>query len=142
MGKYPQNRFRRLVIVEPADDKPRQQSTTPRWWEQWRSSGSGINQAPQTTRAPLSQSNPIRMPALSRGLWSEALIRTWNVLRSYFVTGAERKRGAVILAFRRPGVFAPGFGRPGTEEAFVSKKGNGSVRWQNGRVAPQEGGRG
>jgi hypothetical protein len=82
------------------------------------------------------------MPALSRGLWSEALIRTWNVLRSYFVTGAERKRGAVILAFRRPGVFAPGFGRPGTEEAFVSKKGNGSVRWENGRVAPQEGGRG
>ena len=26
MGKYPQNRFRRLVIVEPADNKPRQQS--------------------------------------------------------------------------------------------------------------------
>ena len=143
MGKYPQNRFRRLVIVEPADNKPRQQSTAPRWWEQWRSSRSGINQAPQTTRATRSQSKSIRMPALSRGLWSEALTRTWNLLRSYFVTGAERKRGAVILSFRRPGVFASGFGRPRTEEAFVSKKANGSVRWESGHdVAPQEGGRG
>jgi hypothetical protein len=143
MGKYPQNRFRRLVIVEPADDKPRQQSTAPRWWEQWRPSRSGINQAPQTTRAPRSQSKSVRIPALSRGLWSEALTRTWNVLRSYFVTGAERKRGAVILSFRRPGVFAPGFDRPKTEESFVSKKANGSVRWESGHgVAPQEGGRG
>jgi hypothetical protein len=143
MGKYPQNRFRRLVIVEPADNKPRQQSTEPRWWEQWRSSRPGINQAPQTTHATWSQSKSIRMPVLSRGLWSEALIRTWNVLRGYFVTGPERKRGAVILSFRRPGMFAPGFGRPGTEEAFVSKKANGSVRWNSDReVAPQEGGRG
>ena len=57
--------------------------------------------------------------------------------------GLSEKRGAVILSFRRPGVFAPGFGRPKTEEAFVSKKANGSVRWENGHeVAPQEGGRG
>ena len=142
MGKYPQNRFRRLVIVESADNKPRQQSPQPRWWQHWRSSCPGINQARRTTQAAQSQSKPIRMPGLSHGLWSEALTRTWNVLRSYFSAGNDRKRGAVILSFRRPGVFAPGSGRPGTEEAFVSKKANGSVRWENGRVAPQEGGRG
>ena len=132
MGKYPQNRFRRLVIVNRAENKPRQPSAGPRWWGQGRRPG--INQAVRTTPATQGQSKFIRMavrPMLSRGLWLEVWNRTWNFLRGYFVTGAERKRGAVILSFRRRGEFVPG------------KKGNGSVRWKSGReVAPQEGGRG
>ena len=81
------------------------------------------------------------MPTLSRGLWREALTWIWSFLRGYFVSAPKRRRGAVILSFRRPGM--PGFRRPLEDEAFVSKKANGSVRWNSDHeVAPQEGGRG
>jgi hypothetical protein len=144
MGKYPQNRFRRLVIVDPADNKPRTQSAAPRWWGPWRSSHPRLNQIAHATWATRAQSKPIRMavmPTLSRGLWLEALTWIWSFLRGYFVPAAKRQRGAVILPFRRHGM--PGFRQPLEEEAFVSKKANGSVRWNSDReVAPQEGGRG
>jgi hypothetical protein len=144
MGKYPQNRFRRLVIVDPADNKPRPQSAGPRWWRPSRSSRPRLNQIARTTWETRAQSNPIRMavmPTLSRGLWLEALTWIWSFLRGYFGSAAKRQRGAVILSFRRPGM--PGFRQPSGEETFVSKKANGSVRWNSDReVAPQEGGRG
>jgi hypothetical protein len=73
------------------------------------------------------------MPTLSRGMWREALAWIWNFVRSYFARPAERKRGAVVLSFRRARA----------KEAFVTKKASGSVCWNNDReAAPQEGGRG
>ena len=144
MGNYTQNRFRRLVIVDPADNKTRPQSAARRWWGPRRSNRPQINQIARTTWATRAQSKPIRMavmPTLSRGLWLEALTWIWSFLRGYFVPVSKRKGGAVILPFRRHGM--PGFRRPLEEEAFVSKKANGSVRWNSDRdVAPQEGGRG
>jgi hypothetical protein len=143
MGKYSQNRFRRLVIVDPSDNKTRPQSAAPRWWGPRRSNRPRLDQIASTTWATRAQSKPIRMavmPTLSRGLWLEVLTWIWSFLRSYFVPAAKRK-GAVILPFRRHGM--TGFHRPLEEEAFVSKKANGSVRWNSDRdVAPQEGGRG
>jgi len=73
------------------------------------------------------------MPTLSRGMWFEALAWIWSFVRSYFARPAERKRGAVVLSFRRATA----------KEAFVTKKASGSVCWNNDReAAPQEGGRG
>jgi hypothetical protein len=73
------------------------------------------------------------MPTLSRGMWREALAWIWNFVRSYFAPPAERKRGGVVLSFRRAAA----------KEAFVTKKASGSVCWNNDReAAPQEGGRG
>jgi len=73
------------------------------------------------------------MPTLSRGMWFEALAWIWSFACSYFARPAERKRGAVVLSFRRAAA----------KEAFVTKKASGSVCWNNDReAAPQEGGRG
>ena len=80
------------------------------------------------------------MPTLSRNLLFAAIAWIWNFLRGYFVTGAERRRGANVLSFRRPA--GPGFRRVMAQESFASKKPNGSVHWQSDcGVAPKEGGR-
>jgi hypothetical protein len=82
------------------------------------------------------------MPTLSRNLLFAAIAWIWNFLRGYFVTRAERRRGAAVLSFRRPAGLAPGFRRVMVEESFPSKKPNGNVRWHSEcEVAPQEGGR-
>jgi hypothetical protein len=96
----------------------------------------GLNQEAQTTQTTRAQFKSIRMavmPTLSRGMWCEVLAWIWNLVRSYFAPATERKRGAVVLSFRRVAA----------KEKFVTKKASGSVRWNNDReVAPQEGGRG
>jgi hypothetical protein len=81
------------------------------------------------------------MPTLSRGLWIEVMTWIVNFVRAYFFTRKRSERGAVVLPFRRNGVMAPRFYQPLVEEGFVSKKANGSVRWESDR-APVEGGRG
>ena len=133
MSKHPQNRFRRLVIVGPADNKTRPDSSGPRWWGTQRPRIVRTNQESQTTRAQFRSLRMAVMPTLSRGMWREALAWIWNFVRSYFARPAERKRGAVVLSFRRAAA----------KEAFVTKKASGRVRWNNDReAAPQEGGRG
>jgi hypothetical protein len=83
------------------------------------------------------------MPTLSRGLWLEVIAWIVNFVRAYFVTRKRPEGGAVVLPFRRNAAMAPRFYRPVVEEGFVSKKANGSVRWNSDRkVAPVEGGRG
>jgi hypothetical protein len=133
MSKHPQNRFRRLVIVGPTDLKNRPDSSGPRWWGPQRPKAVRINQESQTTQAQFRSVRMAVMPTLSRGMWREALTWIWNFGRSYFERPAQRKRGAVVLSFRRAAA----------KEAFVNKKASGSVCWNNDReVAPQEGGRG
>jgi hypothetical protein len=133
MSKHPQNRFRRLVIVGPTDKQLRPHSSGPRWWGPQRPKAVRINQESQTIQAQFRSLRMAVMPTLSRGMWREALAWIWNFVRSYFAPPAERKRGAVILSFRRAAA----------KEAFVTKKASGSVCWNNDReAAPQEGGRG
>jgi hypothetical protein len=133
MSKHPQNRFRRLVIVGPTDKEPGPHSSGPRWWGPQRPKAVRINQEPQTTQAKFRSLRMAVMPTLSRGMWFEALAWIWNFVRSYFARPAERKRGAVVLSFRRAAA----------KDAFVTKKASGSVCWNNDReAAPQEGGRG
>jgi hypothetical protein len=133
MSKHPQNRFRRLVIVGPTDKQLRPNSSGPRWWGPQRPKAVRINQESQTIQAQFRSLRMAVMPTLSRGMWREALAWIWNFVRSYFAPPAERKRGAVILSFRRAAA----------KEAFVTKKASGSVCWNNDReAAPQEGGRG
>jgi hypothetical protein len=143
MGKHPQNRFRRLAIVGPPGGKSRPQFSGPRWWGPRRQSGFGVNQASQTAQAQ-AHFKSIRMavmPTLTRGLWFEAIVWIWNLLRSYFVRGTERQRGAVILSFSRHAARVPSFRRRAANEAFVTKKASGSVCWNRDReVAPKEGG--
>jgi hypothetical protein len=79
------------------------------------------------------------MPTLSRNLWFAAIAWIWNFLRSYFVTGGDRRRGADILSFRRH-AGAPAFRRVMVEESFARKKPNGAVRWHS--ECEREGGRG
>jgi hypothetical protein len=67
------------------------------------------------------------MPTLSRNLWFAVLARTWNIVRSYFVTGTERRRGAAVLSFRRHAGPAAAFRRVAAQENFASKKPNGTV---------------
>jgi hypothetical protein len=124
MGKHPQDRFRRLAIVRPANNRRRQQPE-PRW--------TACAAFDRTTQRNFRSLRMAVMPTVSRGLWVEALAWIWNFLRTYFVTGRKRKRrSAVVLSFRRQA------GRD-----FVIKKASGSVRWNSDReVAPQEGGRG
>ncbi len=138
MSKHPQNRFRRLVIVGPTDNKTRPHSSGPRWWGPQRPKFVRpelvrMNQESPTTQAQFRSLRMAVMPTLSRGMWRVALVWIWNFLRSYFAPPAERKRGAVVLSFRRAAA----------REAFVTKKASGSVCWNNDREAtPQEGGRG
>jgi hypothetical protein len=81
------------------------------------------------------------MPTLSRNVWFAAIAWLWNFLRSYFVSGEDRRRGATVLSFRRH--VGPGLRRVMVQERFVSRKPNGNVRWHSEcEVAPQEGGRG
>ena len=124
MGKHPQDRFRRLAIVAPVDNKRRQRPKS-RWL-----ADSAFD---RTTQKKFRPARMAVMPTLSRGLWIEVLAWMWNFLRSYFAAGKKRKRrGAVVLSFRREA------GRD-----FVTKKASGSVRWNSDHeVAPQEGGRG
>ena len=133
MSKHPQNRFRRLVIVGPTDHKDRPNSSGPNWWGPQRPRAVRINQESRNTQAQFRSLRMAVMPTLSRGMWREALAWIWNFVRSYFAPPAERKRGAVVLSFRRAAA----------REAFVTKKASGSVCWNNDReAAPQEGGRG
>jgi hypothetical protein len=149
MSKHPQNRFRRLAIVGPTEKKPLPQPAGQRWWGPRRPSAVRLNAESQNAQAR-EQFRSIRMavmPTLSRGMWLEAMasIGRWiaDFVRSYFVTRKDRERSAVVLSFRRRASLASGFRRPVLEEGFVSKKANGSVRWNSDReVAPQEGGRG
>ena len=144
MGKHPQNRFRRLVIVGSTDKKQHQPG--PRWWGPRRTGGARLNQETQTNQATRAQFRSLRMavmPTLSRGLWLEVVAWIVNFVRAYFVTRKKSERGAVVLPFRRTGAMASGFYRPPVQHKFVSKKANGSVGWNNDRgVAPVEGGRG
>jgi hypothetical protein len=82
------------------------------------------------------------MPTLSRNLWFVAIAWIWNFLRGYFVSGAERKRGADVLSFRRPAGLATRFRRGMVEKSVPAKKPSGNVRWHSEfEVTPQEGGR-
>jgi hypothetical protein len=138
MSKHPQNRFRRLVIVGPTDKQLRPPSSGPRRWGPQGPNAVRINQKSQAQKSQATQAQfrSLRMavmPTLSRGMWFEALAWIRNFVRSDFVRPAERKRGAVILSFRRAAA----------RDAFATKKASGSVRWNNDReAAPQEGGRG
>jgi hypothetical protein len=133
MSKHPQNRFRRLVIVGPTDKQNPPHSSAPRWWGPQRPRVVRTNQESQTTQAQFRSLRMAVMPTLSRGMWRVALTWIWNFVRGYFAVPAERKRGAVVLSFRRAAA----------KEAFVTKKASGSVCWNNDRkAAPQEGGRG
>jgi hypothetical protein len=119
MGKHPQDKFRRLAIVPPADDKRRQQ----RWPAAF----------DRTTQRKFRPVRMAIMPTLSRGLWLVMLAWIWNFFRSYSAGDRKQKRGgAKVLSFRRQ-----------TGCDFVTKKASGSVRWNSERgIAPQEGGRG
>lgn len=133
MSKHPQNRLRRLVVVGPTDKKTQPLSRGPRWWGAQRPRAVRTNQESQATQAQFRSLRMAVMPTLSRGMWFEALAWIWNFVRSYFSRPAERRRGAVVLSFRRAAA----------KEAFVTKKASGSVCWNNDREAtPQEGGRG
>src|ERR1700739_937811 len=131
MSTHPQNRFRRLVVVGPAGKKTQPLSSGPRWWgPKKRLDPVRIHQESQAQFRSLRMAV---MPTLSRGMWREALAWIWNFVRGYFAPPAERKRGAVVLSFRRAAA----------KDAFVTKKASGSVCWNNDReAAPQEGGRG
>ena len=131
MSKHPQNRLRRLAIVEPTDNPPRPLSSASPWWGPRRSGP--IEQESQTYQAQFRSLRMAVMPTLSRGMWFEALAWIWNFVRSCFARPAERKRGAVVLSFRRAAA----------KEAFATKKASGSVCWNDDReAAPREGGRG
>ena len=134
MSTHPQNRFRRLVVVGPAGKKSQPLLSGPRWWGPKKRLGAvRSNQYSQESQAQFRSLRMAVMPTLSRGMWREALAWIWNFVRSYFAPPAERKRGAVVLSFRRTPANA----------AFVTKKASGSVCWNNDReAAPQEGGRG
>ncbi len=133
MSKHPQNRLRRLAIVEPINGKPRRTPAGPRWWGPQRPSGVSLDQEARTARAQFKSIRMAVMPTLSRGMWFEALAWIWSFVRSYFVPATRRKRSAVVLSFRRAAA----------RDVFVTKKASGSICWNNDREAtPQEGGRG
>ncbi len=142
MSKHQQNGFPRLAIVGPTEKRTGQQPAGPRWAPQ-RSRGLSLKQLTQTPQMPSRVIRMAVMPTLSRNLWCAAIARTWNFLRSYFVNGTERRRGAAVLSFQRHAGPAAGFRRVMVQETFASKKPNGNVRWNSDcEVAPQEGGRG
>jgi hypothetical protein len=143
MSKHQHNRFPRLAIVGPTEKPATQQPPGPRWWGPQSSRSLNLKQATQATRMPSQAIRMAVMPTLSRNLWFLAMGRIWNFLRSYFVTGPERRRGAAVLLFRRDAGAGAGFRRVISQERFASKKPNGNLRWNNDcGVAPQEGGRG
>ena len=101
MSKHPQNRFRRLVIVGPTDKQLGPPWSGPRRWAPQGPKAVRNNQESQATQAQFRSLRMAVMPTLSRGMWREALAWIWNFVRSYFAQPAERKRGAVVLSFRR-----------------------------------------
>jgi hypothetical protein len=127
MSNHQQNRFPRLAIVGPTEKRPGQQPAGLRWWGPERSRGLSLEQAAQTTHMPSRAIRMAVMPTLSRNLWFAVLARTWNIVRSYFVTGTERRRGAAVLSFRRHAGPAAAFRRVAAQENFASKKPNGTV---------------
>ena len=140
MGKHPQDRFRRLAIVSPAESKPQPpRAAGQRWWGPKRPD---IQPATQNKEEFHSLRMAV-MPTLSRGMWIEAVAWIKDLVCSYFRRGRGLRPGAVVLSFRSDAARVNGFRRMIADEEFVSKKANGSVRW-NGEceVAPQEGGRG
>ena len=145
MNKHQQERFPRLAIVGQTDRKPRKQAAALPWWGPRRSRNFSLQQATQPIQATHIPCHEIRMavmPTLSRNLLFAAIAWIWNFLRGYFAAGAERKRGATVLSFRRPAGLAPRFRRVSVEESFPAKRPNGNVRWHSEcEVAPQEGGR-
>jgi hypothetical protein len=142
MSNHQQNRFPRLAIVGPTEKRPGHQTDGLRWWGPQRSRGVSLDQATQTTRMPSRAIRMAVMPTLSRNLWFTVLARTWNIVRSYFVTGTERRHGAAVLSFRRHAGPAAAFRRVVAQGHFAGKKPNGTVRWNSEcEAAPQEGGR-
>ena len=121
MSKHPQNRFRRLVIVGPTDKKT---PPTLEWAalvgaaaSQVRTDQSGITDHPGAIQIPPHGGDADAFPrhvACGVGLDLE-------FCRSSFARPAERKRGAVVLSFRRAAA----------KDAFVTKKASGSVCWNN-----------
>jgi hypothetical protein len=121
MRKYPQ--IPRLAIVTSTNKKPRQESAGTQWW--------GPQRPPATMKiqAPSQAIRMAVMPTLSRNMWFSALAWISQFVRSYFLSGTARQRGAVVLSFRR-------------HAAQAKKKSCGSVGWHSTQeAAPQEGGR-
>jgi hypothetical protein len=142
MNKLQHERFPRLAIVGQSDSQPRKQASGLPWWGPKRSRNFSLKQATQTAQVPCQEIRMAVMPTLSRNLLFTAIAWIWYFLRGYFVSGAERKRGAEVLSFRRPAGLAPRFRRSMVEESFPGKKPNGNIRWHSEcEVAPQEGGR-
>jgi hypothetical protein len=142
MNKHQQERFPRLAIVGQTDRKPRKQAAGLPWWGPQRSRKFSLKQATQTTQVPCQEIRMAVMPTLSRNLLFAAIAWIWNFLRAYFVSGAERKRSADVLSFRRPAGLATRFRRGMVEKSVPAKKPSGNVRWHSEfEVTPQEGGR-
>lgn len=136
MNKYPQNRFRRLMLVGPSENKRRQSFAGFRWWRSPRP-----DQVNQTTQAPRAQFKALRMavmPTLSRGMWLEAISSFARFVRSYFGTRPKQQGGAVVLSFRRPGVRRP-WAERASEEGYVTKKASGSVCWSSDQASLEKG---
>ena len=86
MGKHPQNRFRRLVIVGPTDKNRGSTRAGPRWWGPRRPTAViGINQEPQTTQGAIQipphggdadafARHMARGDGLDRGIFSAAIL--------------------------------------------------------------------
>jgi len=129
-------------VVGPTESTPRPQPAGKRWWGPKRPSVFNLNHAAQSIQAPSHALRMAVMPTLSRNLWIAAIVWIWNFLRSYFVTGTQRSRGADILSFRRPVGPAAGFRGAMTEQGLVNRKANGNVGWHSDcEATPLEGGR-
>jgi hypothetical protein len=143
MSKHQQHRFPRLAIVGPTEKRSEQQTAGLQWWGPRRTRGFSLEQATYTTQMPSRAIRMAVMPTLSRNLWFVVIARTWNVLRSYFVTGTERRRGAAVLSFRRNVGTAAALRRATAQAEFASKKPNGNVGWNSDcEATSQKGGRG
>ena len=73
MGKHPQSRFRRLVLVGPSE-QPRHHFLHSSHW------GDAQTPAVQSTRAEFKALRMAVMPTFSRGIWLEALSATISTL--------------------------------------------------------------
>jgi hypothetical protein len=130
MGKYPQNRFRRLVLVGSCEQSRQPATASSRW--------AGVPPA-QPTRAQLKALRMAVMPTFSRGIWIEALSAMSRFIRTRLGGQPAQPRGAVVLSFRRSALLRP-WRQPAAESNYGSKKGNGRVHW-TGDQTTQEGGR-
>jgi hypothetical protein len=132
MGKHPQNRYRRLVLVGPDEQQPQRVSAASLW-------GGASHPTAKPTGAQLKALRMAVMPTFSRGIWLEAVSAMTKFVRNYFSTPRKQQRGAVVLSFRRHG-----FPRPWVEKVeetgYVTKKANAGVCWSSDQT-PREGGR-